>query len=312
MPNALTADYFLDLVPAFGSAEYWKGVIQNGIGCTLGSLLAIAVSYAIYKAANIKSDREKNLNQEHEARDILIYFRGIVNNIIQISKQQVKNLEEYIERIHLNNIELPILSLVPMYSLKRVIEGESLDRILVAYVRQFPGENSVKEFGLIISAIEYLYGQFMMFPEEMKLAQNYDLDRKTQYQKLFRESHSLVGKFMLNQDPSNPSPGASEIEPTMNDFAQHHTSTDDLPFYYQYFFEPINDTMVAMLSGVEKNPIFVQLAETTRDGKQMFNFIKSENSLFAESLRDVIPSLNEQIDKLQTNGANIIGFTHFI
>jgi hypothetical protein len=245
--NILLSTLLLDAIPPFFSCEYWKGVIQNGWGCTLGSFAAIAVSYWIYQVTN----RTARLHKEQESKDILLYFQGTMKNVISISKQQVQNLEDYYEKIEIDDITLPLLSFLPLYNLKRIAEGDSMDRILVAYIRQFPGESSVKEFGKMISEVEYLYGQFLLLPDEMRLTLNYDHERKTEYQKLFRDSFALLGEYMLRQDAAHPSRAANEIEIVMNEFAAHHSSNYDIEFYNRYFFVPINDTLVALMSGIE-------------------------------------------------------------
>jgi len=294
----------LDAIPPFTSCEYWKGVLQNGWGCTLGSLLAIAASYFIYRIATRNARRDK----EQEAKDTLQYFKGTVANVINISKQQIENLETYYKQIEKNDIELPLLSFLPLYNLKRIAEGESMDRILVAYIRQFPGESSVKEFGKLISEVEYLYGQFLLLPDEMRLTLNYDHERKTEYQRLFKDSFTLLGQYMLQQNPANPTPATKEIEIVMNEFATHHNSNYDIEFYNRYFFVPLNDALVAILSGIELNQIFIQLADMTRNGKQQFNFIKSENRHSAENMKKLIPGLKNAIRDLESNATKIMAF----
>jgi hypothetical protein len=298
------SNLFLDAIPSITSCEYWKGVLQNGWGCTLGSFAAIAASYGIYQIANRNARRDK----EQEAKDILLYFKGTVANVINISKQQVQNLETYYKQIEIKDLNLPLLSFLPLYNLKRIAEGDSMDRILIAYIRQFPGKSSVKEFGKLISGVEYLYGQFLLLPEEMRLTLNYDHERKTEYQRLFKDSFALLGEYMLRQNPAVPTPAAQEIEGVMNEFAAHHNDNYDIEFYHRYFFEPLNDALVAIMSGIEVNQIFIQLAQMTRNGKQQFNFIKSENRHSAENIKVLMPGLKTAISELENNATKILAF----
>jgi hypothetical protein len=300
----LSSPILLDAIPSISSCEYWKGVLQNGWGCTLGSFAAIAASYGIYQITNRNARRDK----EREAQDILLYFKGTVMNVINISKQQVQNLETYYKQIEINDITLPLLSFLPLYNLKRIAEGESMDRILVAYIRQFPGESSVKEFGKLISEVEYLYGQFLLLPDEMRLTLNYDHERKTEYQKLFKDSFALLGQYMVRQNPAAPSPAAKEIEIVTNEFSAHHNDNYDIEFYNRYFFVPLNDTLVAIMSGIEVNGIFIELAQMTRNGKQQFNFIKSENRHSGDNMKVLIPGLKNAISELENSASNILSF----
>ena len=112
---------------------------------------------------------------------------------------------------------------------------------------------------------------------------------------------------MMTQDPGQPSKAAREIESTMIEFEKKHSDNYDIHFYYQYFFVPINDTMVVLLSGTDKNPILMQLAQSTRNGKQMYNYIKAQNRKAAAALEEVVPNIEDGIQKLEMNAKNILG-----
>src|SRR5258708_6416700 len=290
--NSLYSIFFLDAVPPMCSFEYWKSVIQNGIGCTIGSFLAIWISYKIYRRTTRKADLDRVTQTQQENIDILLNFKRTIQAILSISKNQTENIKKFVSEIHKNDLEIPLFSFIPIYNLKRVAEN-NLDTLLIVYRRQFPGEESLKIFNNIISNIEDIYSQFLLLPEQLAKVQMYDHERKTKFQEIFAESFAILGQYMLTQDPANPSAAAKEIEPTMIEFQQKHSDNYDIDFYYKYFLVPMNDTMVALLSGLDKNQKFVELAQSTRNGKQMYHYIKSQNRKAADDLAEVVPHIED-------------------
>src|SRR6185437_6061012 len=158
----------LDTIPPMCSLEYWKGIIQNGIGCTLGSFLAIFASYRIYLSQNRRSLEEKEQEIRQQNADTISYFKSIIKDTLSIVDQQIQELENFIEKTRANSITIDPLTYLPLFQLKRLIDGDSVDLIFAAYQWTFPGKSGVQEFSDIMDTIEYLYSQLLQFPDESK------------------------------------------------------------------------------------------------------------------------------------------------
>ena len=295
------------MIPEFLSAEYWKAVLQNGIGCTLGSMLAIYVSLIIYQFSNRKEKNEQQARQKQETRDILLYFKEVVRNILKISEKQVSNMEIFVKTVKINEIDLPLLSFLPIYNLKRIAEGESLDRILIAYIREFPGEGSIKEFGNLISGIEYVYNQFVMLPDEMRRGKDYDYERKLNYQKYFRECYSMLGHYMVEPHPSLQEQGIFDIQTMLDKLRENHNDNAEIEVYHNFFFVPLNKIMVNLID-LNPNQMVMRLASISRDAIQLFEAIKKHNSEFADSQHVLIPGLIKSIAEINANAKKILTF----
>jgi hypothetical protein len=83
--------FLLDAVPSFCSGEYWTGAIQNSIGCTLGSLLAILAAYLVYLATTEGARKE----QDRQEADLLFHFKLSIKSVMAIVRKQTSNIEEY-------------------------------------------------------------------------------------------------------------------------------------------------------------------------------------------------------------------------
>jgi len=289
--------------------EYWKSVLQNGFGCTIGSFLAIFVSYLIYMRQTKAGREEKRLQELQQNKDTLTYFRHSVNEIIRIVQRQIEELSKNISQLRDNSITVEPLTAVPLFELKRLADGNSVDRLLVTYIRQFPGEESVKAFSGIMDATEYLYSQMMLLPEESKRAILYDYDRKQEYQQLFKEAYSLLGQYLTSVDLAHPTAPATQLIPILEAFGAQPHNNDDLAYYHQYFFVPVNDALVALLAAGERNPILIQVAELTRDGKQVFAGIHGHNREFADSLEEMTPRLEGALSDLRQHARSLLAWT---
>src|ERR1700721_1100128 len=104
----------LSEMPSFFSCEYWKSVLQNSIGCAIGSFFAIIITVIIYLDSLKKSANEKNNAKLDEEAKHLKAFSLLVKNGIRMTKQQEKNISEYIEKLSSNIIpnEFPLMSYV--------------------------------------------------------------------------------------------------------------------------------------------------------------------------------------------------------
>ena len=185
---------------------------------------------------NKKGKEEKEKQEQQQNRDTLIYFQSVVKDILQVVKQQLEELQKYIQQVRADSLNVAALTYLPLFQLKRLVDGGSVDRILATYIRQFPGEKSAKDFAAIMVTTAYLYSQLLLFPEESKRAILYDYERKREYQQLFKEAYALVGTYMIPIDPAHPTPGAVELQQIMEEFWAHHINNHDLAFYHQRFF----------------------------------------------------------------------------
>jgi hypothetical protein len=297
---------FLDAVPPFCSAEYWRSVAQNSLGCTIGSLVAIGAAYVIYRLTNSAARRDK----QQEQKDVLFSFKLSVESIIRIVKDQTNKIQSYCDSIAANDIYPPELSFLPMYGLKRISDGGSFDRIFVAYIRRFPGKHDIKGFDALISDIDYFLSQFLVLPDEIRLTMNYDHERKKEFGKVYKKAHTLLSDWMLINDPMlSNTPLGRQFAVVLDEMTANRTDNYDIAYYDQYFFKPINDIAVASLPGTAIDLRIVELANLTRDGKQLLSEIQAQNRVSKSKMEELLPRLSPAIAKLEQHAVKILALS---
>ena len=300
-----TSLLLLDAIPPFWSCQYWVGVFQNAIGCTIGSLAAIAAAYLIYWLTN----KHSRIDRAQEAKDLLIYFKGLVANVIQIAKNQTSNIEAYCLSIQEYDLQPAILRFLPMYNLKKIAEGDSMDRILIAYIRAFPGPADAIDFSNLISKVEYLYSQFLQLPEELNRTMIYDHERKMQLKRIFQNAYALLREYTLQAEMMDPTNLFDKIQHVVDQFNKHSVENYDIAFFNQYFFVPLNDILHAELVDGDPLPVIVSLSHLTREGASLFLEIKSQNQGSRRNMLEIIPSLQTAISQLETHASKVLAFT---
>ena len=289
----------IDTIPSFWSSEYWKGILQNGLGCTLGSFIGVGVTLLIYYKSITRDAKEKQKIKIEDQTKKLFIFSSLVKNVIPLVKQQRGHLKDFIEKIRENSIDLPLMTFVPLNDLKRIIDNISFEETGLAYIDKFGNDpETAKEFSNILGSVDYLHLEFDLIPGQMIRAQNFDYERKTKVQNIFAKSFEILGSYMLQQDLNNPNEIVTEIQNVSFKFQEKHTDNYDIKFYNDNFFIPMNDLMVKFLSAGYRLPQFISVAQLTRDGKQFFGNIQSANLLLAESIENILTTVDEGIADL--------------
>ena len=124
--------------------KYWNDVIQNAIGGTIGSLLAIVISFFIYwltirqtNASTVKANKESEDNQ-------LRAFAVMLKDTLKVAKKQLEAINKFVEEIKKQPNEFPVPSMYSMGSLKRVINTITIERTGATYMKYFPSKDSAK------------------------------------------------------------------------------------------------------------------------------------------------------------------------
>lgn len=241
---------------------------------------AAYIAYFIF-VEEMKEDRKREeRKKQEENRDKLIYFSTLVRACIKDSITQKDNIKNHIREINKDDINYHTMNFVVLNDFKRIAEILNLEDYLLAYTNHYYDDRigSIQEFKQIVKSIDFLFEIFRGIPKQLELGQQYDYERKRQFQDLFSTGYNISGDLMLKTRYTNNAM-YSDLENLMLEFSNNHPGNNyDITFYYNYFFIPFNDYAIKYMT---TNPNFSteiqELAVCTRDGKQLFNFIKSEN-----------------------------------
>lgn len=276
----------VDTVNSDGSSFWWSLFKDFVLPITLGGLAAYMAYFIFVKETKIEKAKER-AKKDEERTDKLNYLSALVESALRTSSQQKNNLKNQIKTIRQNNIEFHLMTQVPLYDLKRITEVLNLEEYLLAYTNHYSQDraSSVQEFKNIIASIDYLYDVFQNIIFQLKSSQTYDYQRKKKLQEIFENGWNLSGKLMLHFQQYDPQSYAEFIQLYQNFMQNHQGHNYDLQFYNDFFFEPFNEFSTNYLSvGRRVIPEVLELGIYTRDGKQSFSQIKSENDIVKNDL----------------------------
>ncbi len=184
-------------VPPFCSTEYWAAVFQNGLGCTMGSLLGILISYLIYRASTAQNRRDRELLERNTHTSTRNYFSLLVRGMLTTLTQQLKNLTTFQKEIAADPTEYPLLHYSPMHEFRRVTDNQNLDRVLLAFTTlNGGGQQTINHFSNLINNADYITAQIDEVVKQMEKAQAFDHNRKKQLQSLYRELYSSINELL--------------------------------------------------------------------------------------------------------------------
>ncbi|MDE1191432.1 MAG: hypothetical protein PW786_04745 [Arachidicoccus sp.] len=265
------------------------------------AILAAWMAYYIF-VEETKRDREKEEKKKLEERsNKLLYFSTIIKKCIELSIQQKKNIENYIKRVDENSVEFHMMNFVPLNDLKRICTKMNLEEYLQAYIDKIPdsGKKSVEEFNKIISSLDFLYEFFKKIPKQMEKSQLHDYNRKLSFTDYYNKSWNLTGEIMLQiqKEDGNLFNKFQRILGVLKE--KMPKDNYDLEFHYQYFLAPLNelcaDYFIHTTSPEQK---IIELTILTRDGMEVYEQIKSQNSLIANDFRYEMEQIETTLEEL--------------
>ena len=265
----------------------------------LGIMAAVAAYYIFYRETKLGKEKEQ-ASHDQVVLDKLTYFTALLSNIQKTAVEQNKSLKELIAEIEANDVNFPLLTYMPMQDLQRLI-GLDVESYLLSFA-EFYHENrkaSIKKFKTIMVNSVFLHHIFKSIFEQVQKGQQFDFERKTQYQELYYRAYNTCGRFMMQLE-ERPELKARFLAIFDRFQANHQGDNYDLPFYFDYFFEPVNDFCTDYVTA--ELPItseFEEIAITTRDGKQLFHNIKVQNQQIAKDFQGDYEKIEHSLAELK-------------
>ncbi len=260
--------------------SHFYDIIKDFLVPATLAITAACVAYFIF----VKETRRDRHNDEEKKKQerlyTLTYFSFLAKSIVKTAEQQNNYLNELIGKIENDDVEFHLLTYLPLDDLRRINQVVNLDEYLLAYTdyyKEIDRNTLVKEFKEIISCVDFFYFIFTEMRNVQQRALLNDEANKRRYQDLFYKGYNILAdvEYALRSETTFHS---AFLQITNTISANHKGNNYDLIFYQKYFFEPINELCVNYLdSGLPEIRVVADLAVITRDGKQAYLHIKSEN-----------------------------------
>lgn len=269
-------------------------------------LAALAAYYIFYRETRRDKEKEEVARQQ-KIKDKLTYFTALLSNIIKTATDQHQYLLEWIENVNKDDVNFHLLTYMPIQDLERLVKID-VESYLLSYA-EFYSQNrkeSIKTFKKMMVNVDYQYQLFNSIFSQLQKGQQFDFERKKQYQELFYKAYNLGGVIIqqLNEQPD----WLKRFLELAKDFDENHPGDNyDITFYHKYYFEPFNqffaDHMgIGFLPSLELS----EAAIASRDGKQLFQHIKVENQQLAKDFSIDAERMKESIEDLKSLSTQLI------
>lgn len=279
--------YLLQITP-INSEQYWKSVFQNGLGCTMGSILGIIITYAIYRATTKQNRLERESLDASNNRNTREYFSIAVKSMMAICEQQRNNLVDFQKEIAKDPTTFPLLGYVPMYEFHRVSQSQNLDKVLLSFTSVSPANrNIVTYFSNLIAAVDYLNAQFDAVVKQMEKAQMYDHERKITLQNMFTQINGLVIDFLSSKTYTYSDNFREVIKNIKANYESKKKKPTILMFAFNEFIEPLNGQLELLYKGGDKSPEVYQLGDMTAKAISLYENMQLQILSVAEDIKEV-------------------------
>ena len=286
------------------SSNYWNDVIQNAIGGSVGSIIAIAVSFLIYwltiretNASAIKTKKDRESNQ-------LKAFAVMLQDAIKMTKSQSAAISEFIEKIKKHPNEFPVPIIYPLGNLKRIIDTITIERTGITYMKYFSGKGSAKEFTSILEIIDYLYAEFQGMVGLTQRASLNHYDRKLAVSRAFDDSNKLVIDYIERMSEADVF--SQKIRQIKINFDTNRGSVDNIDSVNTLFFLPLNNFIKRLLSNGTKTNYILDLFYITSRGIEYFEYIASGYKKFENEMIGIESEVKENLRKLESVSLKIL------
>jgi hypothetical protein len=275
----------------FSLGDYWNSVIQNAIGCALGSAAAIGIAIWIYRRQYRDNEKSRINAAEEIERNTLKYFSISIQEIITLVKEQIENNEEFLVIFRKDILDFPLITYLPLFPIKRIIDNTALDKILISYINKFSSkENVIKEFSELISILDYLYLELASLPELLERGIKYDHERQVKFSDGYKKVWDYCGAVITGYETTDTD-AVNTMKGIIAKFNDPNLQTDDIKYFYKNIIVPVNEYSVAMLESGRIYPVVIELAKETRDCKSVYADIIKHNKHFIE--KDFLPISNK-------------------
>jgi len=282
----LTEKFNWILLQAGSPMCYWDVVLQNAIGCTLGSFVAIYVSWHIFKRSFEKTVEAKREEEQQKKKDRLAYYKYILNEAYKTSISFNVNIKSFVDKINNNPVEVPPFVFLPLNSLKRAFETGMTDEVLFAFTEKHNDkEGVVDKFSRIYTITETLYTRFSHLKTQIDKAREFDHRRKIEVRAAINNSKNLLQKVITNGS-SIPTPFLGALIGRLQKYHQMKANNIDFHQFPGQFLDPLNATVRTILNNKFISDELIELENVTAAAMMTYRDISLQNESLAKDIED--------------------------
>jgi hypothetical protein len=265
----------------------------------LPSLIGAGTALFVFYLTTKRDKKKEQKKKEDDRSDKVIYLKSLLDNIINVTKQQRDNLVEHIEKVRQNSVDFQLMTFVPLTDFTRAIETLSKEDYYSAFNKIYKEKiNSSKTYNSIISNVDYLHAQFVEVPEILRKSQQFDFERKLQYKELVDKTINMTGNILFQLRQNMP-PVFQAMDNILLEFMEGLNNHADITYYNNEFVIKMNDFLVnyMLTPGIQVPNEILILAENTRNAKQLYSIIIKSNLEVADDIENINKLVNNSLDE---------------
>ena len=277
----------------------WHDIFQNAIGCTIGSFVAICISYLLYLGTNKNATKNKIAEEKNQLKA----FALMLANALKMSKQQTSAFESFLLEVKKHDSEFPLPIIYPTAELARIVNTITIEKTGLAYMKFFSNDNSAKEFTDIIKGVDFLYAEFTELYSHIKRANQNHFERKVRFSNVFDVSSKFINNYWLNNKEDKI---AISLLMAKHNFDTQRKDLSDLEIVKSLFFEPVNQLVLSLVKQDFENFYLNELFFYTSKGKEYYKDIIVGYEKFEKEIETILGDLDSQIKKLENDSSEIL------
>ncbi len=286
---------------------YWQSVVQNAIGCAIGSIFAIAISILIYWLTIIQAERASKKAAELIEQNQLKAFAMMVKDAINFTERQVANTREFNEKLKPHPNTFPLLHMQPLGALTRIIDAITVEKTGMTYMKQFPGKDSAKEFIAILDAVDYLNTAYLTIKDQLERASDNNTDRAYKISDYFDISDKLLWDYFAEAPATDEV--AKQIWSIKHEFLNNRKDGSDIHYVYDSYFLPLWEFTNKAINVPKPTPFIVNLHYNLGKGVEHYRYWNNGYDLFAGEMSEVQGDIDASLSKLKNWAAKILTVT---
>ncbi|HVX01364.1 MAG TPA: hypothetical protein VHA52_13155, partial [Candidatus Babeliaceae bacterium] len=233
-----------------------------------------------------KNDEAKRKGEQLKKRDILAYYKYILEEAYKTSVSFNTNIKDFVDKVNDNPIEVPPFQFLPLNSLKRAFETGMTDEVLFAFTDKHNNkEGIVDDFSRIYTITETLYTRFSHLIMQIDKAREFDHQRKLEVREGINNSKNLLQKVITSGIVTSTSL-LDSLGEMLQKYHQMKNNKIDFHRFPDQFLNPLNNELQLILNNHLVNEELIALENVTAKAIMTYRDISMQNESLAKDIEE--------------------------
>jgi hypothetical protein len=295
---------FLDSTPPFTSSEYWNGVFQNAIGCSIGSGIAIAISFYIYWLTIRENNKTLRIEKKIKEENQLKAFSLLLSKAIDDVNDQLKGLKTFNEEIKGKPHDFPRFVCKPNITLKRIIDQITIEKTGLTYVTFFNKSTSSNEFLAILNIVDCLFEEISNLSKSIDIARNQISDMRMGISDSHNNIIDKIMEYPANKDYLKVI--AEDLSKIVLDFKATEDNFIDIHKVNDGFFTPLDICLKDAIKANQNEPSLLNLFTHNNHAIWSYKALISQYDYFEKAFSEMYEVIDVYLEGLKKFSSTIL------